>query len=440
MGKMLSRRELISAGIAFGTLFLSVRSSSPFGANERIGLGFIGTGGMGRGLMRVAMANKDVDVVAVCDVREENLAMAMKMTDEKATPYKDFRQLLERKDIDAVFIATPDHWHCIQTIAACEAGKDVYVEKPLSHNIAEGRAAVNAAKRFNRVTQHGTQQLSGAHYAAAKELINKGAIGKITRVRVWNVWNETPNGIGNPPDEDPPKGLDWDMWLGPAPYRKFNRNRCYAPGYWFMWDYSGGFMLAWAIHHIDTVHWILNVTAPKAVMSVGGKYALNDNRETPDTQDALIDYGDFYVQASVYHTNSRPIEGRGYGIAFYGTNGTLVLTREGFELIPEPGRAEPVKQGGSPLHEPHVRNFLDCVKSRQRTVAPIEFGHTSTIPLHLANIAFKVGRVVRWDAERELIIGDEEANRHICRTYRRPWGEYVERYLSPHHRPYFRME
>ncbi|MCS7253131.1 MAG: Gfo/Idh/MocA family oxidoreductase [Armatimonadota bacterium] len=431
----LSRRQFVGAG----ALFLTFRSASPFGANEKITLGFIGVGGMGQGLMSMAMANKDVAVAAVCDVKDDRLAAAVKLTDGKATPYRDFRQLLDRKDIDAVFIATPDHWHCIQTIAACEAGKDVYVEKPLSHNIAEGRAAVNAAKRFKRVTQHGTQQLSGAHYAEARDLIRKGVIGKIVRVRFWNAWNETPFGIGSPPDENPPAGVDWDMWLGPAPYRKFNRNRCNAPGYWFFWDYSGGFMLAWAIHHIDTVHWILGVTAPKTAMSVGGKYALQDNRETPDTQDGFLDYGDFYVQASVYHTNARPIEGKGYGIAFYGTNGTLVLTREGFEVIPEPGRGEPMKRGGSPQHPPHVRNFLDCVKSREQTVAPIEWGHLSTNALHLVNIAFKVGRVIRWDAEKELVIGDEEANQHLCRTYRKPWGEYVERHLAPQHRPYFRM-
>jgi predicted dehydrogenase len=410
-------------------------SKSP---NEKIVLGVIGCGGQGQFLMRVAMQNPDVVIAAVCDVMEDRLANAVKLAGGNAIPYKDFRKLLDRKDIDAVIIATPDHWHCIQVIAASEAGKDIYVEKPLGHNIAEQRAAVNAAKKFNRVVQHGTQQLSGAHYRIAKELVQSGALGKITRVRAWNVWNETPHGIGNPPDEPLPPNIDWDLWLGPAPKRPFNRNRCFAPGYWFMWDTSGGFMLSWAVHHVDTIHWIMGVTAPKTAMSVGGKYALQDNRETPDTQDAFLDYGDFYLQVSIYHTNAQPIEGSGYGIAFYGTNGTLLLTREGFRVFPEGDRMKPIEHGGSPQSEPHMRNWLDCIKTRQQPIAPIEWGHWSTNPLHLANIAFRVGRLVKWDAKQELIVGDEEANKFLCRTYRKPWGEYVRRYLAPQHRKYYR--
>lgn len=407
-------------------------------ANDRVVLGFIGTGGRGQHLMRVALSNPDVQIAAVCDVMESRLSQAVQITGGTATPYKDFRRLLERKDLDAVFVTTPDHWHCIMTIAACEAGKDVYVEKPLGHNIAEGRAAVNAAKRFNRIVQHGTQQLSGQHYAEARELIRSGALGKITHVRIWNVWNESPNGIGNPPDSEPPPDIDYDMWLGPAPKRPFNPNRCYAPGYWFQWDYSGGHMLAWAIHHIDTVHWGLGVTAPRMVVSTGGKYALKDNRTTPDTQDALLDYGDFIVQASIYHANARPIEGSWYGIAFYGTNGTMRLLREGFEVYPEGDRTRPIGRGGSPQDEPHVRNFLDCVKSRKQPNAPVEWGHLSTNAMHLANIALRTGRAVHWDAKGEKVIGDEGANRYLCRTYRKPWGQYVLRYLAPAHRKYYR--
>jgi predicted dehydrogenase len=436
----LTRRDFLKhAGTAaLGVGLTTTRASaSPLGANEKIGLGFIGTGGRGSHLMRVAMQNKDVEIAAVCDVMEDRLANAVKMTGGKAKPYKDFRKLLEQKDLDAVFIVTPDHWHCVQTIAACEAGKDVYVEKPLGQNIAEGRAAVNAAKQHHRVVQHGTQQLSGQHYAAAKELVRSGALGQITRVRIWNCWNEVPHGIGNPPDEPAPPHIDYDLWLGPAPKRPFNRNRCFAPGYWFFWDYSGGFMLSWAIHHVDTVHWILGTTAPKSVASVGGKYALQDNRDTPDTQDGFLDYGDFYMQASIYHTNSRPIEGSDYGIVFYGVNGTMLLHRGGFQVFPEGDRMKPIQHGGSAQDEPHVRNFLDCVKSRQQPIAPLEWGHWSTNAMHLVNIAFRCLRVVRWDAKKELCLGDEDANKLLCRSYRAPWGQYVRRYLSPEHRRYF---
>lgn len=452
MNKEIGRRDFLKGALAtaaladiLGSRWLDLKeelaaqqqptqpSKSP---NEKIVLGVIGCGGMGSGLMGMAMSNPDVVIAAVCDAMDDRLANAVKATGGKAIAYKDFRKLLERKDIDGVIIATPDHWHCIQTIAACEAGKDVYVEKPLGHNIAEQRAAVNAAKKFNRIVQHGTQQLSGEHYRVAKELIRSGALGQITRVRVWNVWNETPHGIGNPPDEPPPPHIDWDLWLGPAPKRPFNRNRCFNVGY-FWWDYSGGFMLAWGIHHVDTVHWVLGITEPKSAMSVGGKFVLQDNRETPDTQDALIDYGDFYLQASVYHTNARAIEGSGYGIAFYGTNGTMLLTREGFHVFPEGDRMKPIEYGTSPQHPPHVRNWLDCIKSRQQPVAPIDWAHLSNIPLHLANISLRVGRAVKWDAKQERCIGDEEANRYLCRVYRKPWGEYVRRYLAPIHRKYF---
>ncbi len=407
-------------------------------ANDKVILGFIGTGGRGQHLMRVAMANPDVEIAAVCDVMQSRLNQAVNLTGGKATPYTDFRRLLERKDLDAVFVTTPDHWHCIMTIIACEAGKDVYVEKPLGHNVAEGRSAVNAAKRFNRIVQHGTQQLSGQHYAEARELIRSGALGKITHIRIWNVWNEAPEGIGNPPDSEPPPDIDYDMWLGPAPKRPFNPNRCYAPGYWFQWDYSGGHMLAWAIHHIDTVHWIMGVTAPRMVVSTGGKYALKDNRTTPDTQDALLDYGDFIVHACVHHANAHPVEGSGYGIAFYGTNGTMRLLREGFVIWPEGDRTRPVERGGSPQDEPHIRNFLDCVKSRKQPIAPIEWGHLSTNAMHLANIALRTQRAVHWDARQEKVLRDEQANRYLCRTYRRPWGQYVLRYLSPAHKPYYK--
>ncbi|MBI4325731.1 MAG: Gfo/Idh/MocA family oxidoreductase [Chloroflexi bacterium] len=407
-------------------------------STDKIRLGWIGTGGRGSHLMTLAMQNPDVQIAAVCDPSDDRLKRALELTDQKAKPYKDFRQVLERQDIDAVFITSPDHWHCIQTIAACEAGKDVYVEKPISHNIAEGRAAVNAAQKHNRIVQVGTQQLSGQHYAASKELIRSGALGKITRVRVWNVWNEAPQGIGNPPDEPVPPGLDYDLWLGPAPQRPYNRNRFSTPGYWYMWDYSGGYMLAWTIHHVDTAHWTLGLGAPKLVMSVGGKYALEDNRDAPDTQDALIDYGNLYIQATVYHSNARPIEGRDYGIAYYGTNGTLRITRDGFEVFPEGGpgseRTKAIQHGGSAQEEPHIRNFLDCVKSRKQPHAPLAAGHLTTNPLHLANMSLRTGRAMQWDAANELVIGDEEANRRfLCRAYRKPWGEYVKRHLSPVH-------
>jgi len=429
----LTRREMLQrSGAAAAAL-----GARPMAA-DRIRLGFIGCGSRGSYLMGVALANPDVEVTAVCDVVESRLADAVKRAGGKAAPYKDFRRLLESKQVDAVFITTPDHWHCIQVIAAAEAGKDIYVEKPLGHNIAEQRAAVNAVEKHGRVAQIGTQQVSGKHYQDAKALLKSGELGTITRVRAWNVWNEVPDGIGSPPDGPPPPGVDYDMWLGPAPKRPFNANRFNQPGYWFQWDYSGGFMLSWTIHHVDTAMWALGLNAPKSAMSMGGKYALKDNRETPDTQDVMLDYGNLYLQASIYHTSAHAVEGSGYGIAFYGTKGTLWLVREGFEVYPEAGRMKKRESPGSAQDEPHIRNFLDCVKSRGTTNSPILGGHLSAVPLHLGNLSYKTGRAMRWNPDRELIIGDEEANRRLCRTYRAPWGAYVQRYLSSSHKPYYR--
>jgi predicted dehydrogenase/type 1 glutamine amidotransferase len=436
------------AGLAFPESILAQKEGSARpGPNDRIGIGVIGCGGRGRHLMNICKRFPDVDIVAVCDVDNSRLSEAVKAAGGKAAAYKDFRLLLENKDVDAVIVATPDHWHAICTVVACEMGKDVYVEKPLSHNIAEGRAMVNAARKHGRIVQMGTQQRSGAHYLAANELIRSGAIGKISHIRVWNVWNQSEGGtgsgrnagIGNPPDGDPPPGVDYDMWLGPAPVRPFNPNRFHG-NFYFFWDYSGGFMLAWTIHHIDSVHFATGNEVPISACSFGGKFVLEDNRETPDTQDAILEYPGYTLLATVHHANARPIEGRDYGIAFYGTRGTLVITREGFEVFPEAGRMQPMKMGGSEQDGPHVQNFLECIRSRKMPVADVETSHRSTVACHLANIAFRVKRVVRWDPERELIIGDEEANEFISRTYRRPWGQYLKPYIAQQHLKYFREE
>jgi predicted dehydrogenase len=439
-GPAATRREFIGrAGAAAASLSAAVHARAQ-GANDRIRLALLGAGGRGTHHMRTATANPDVDLVAVCDASDNTAKHVAGLAGGRADTTQDFRRVLDRKDVDAVVIATPDHWHCPMAILAFEAGKDAYVEKPLGHNIAEGRAAVNAAARHKRVAQFGTQQLSGEHYAAARELVRSGALGRVTRVRVWNVWNEVPDGMGRSPDGPPPDGLDFDLWLGPAPKRPYNREFVYGrgSGHTFFWDVSGGYMLAWAVHHIDTVHWILGRTAPRSAFSTGGKFLLTDIRDTPDTQDALLDYGDFYLQASIVHTSARGIEASNYGIAFYGSNGTLRLLREGYEVYPEGDRMPASRSRGSLQDEPHMRNFLDCVKSRNETVAPLAWGHQSTNPLHLANISYKVGRSVRWDAEKELIAGDTEANRHLSRTYRAPWGRVVERYLAEAHKPYYR--
>lgn len=423
------------------------------GPNDRIVAGFIGTGGMGRSNLRDFLLMKDVEVAAVCDVWEHSRAQAVKMTDGKARSFSDFRHVLELKELDVIVVSTPDHWHALPTILACQAGKDVYVEKPLAHNIYEGRKMVEAAKKNNRIVQMGTQQRSGKHYQEAVELIRKGKIGRISRVATWNFGNESPRGIGNFPDSDPPPGLDWDMYLGPAPKVPFNPSRFIWHFRWF-WDYAGGMMTDWGAHHVDVVHWAMDVKAPLSVSAAGGKYYIQDNRETPDTLEVLFEYPGFVLTYSHRSLNGRGLEGRGYGIVFYGSDGTLVLDRSGYEIFPETmlrdeegmppfenemrnaarptepwersrkmrvGRTQFVQGEGSEQHISHVRNFLDCVKSRRQPNSDVETGHDSTSACHLGNIALRSGRKIRWDAEREQVMGDSEANQLVRREYRSPW-------------------
>lgn len=453
----LSRRQFVASSSAALAASQIATGENP-SANDRLIGALIGSGGMGRANLRDFLRMKDVHIAAICDVWEHNRNVGIEMTASqpkgKAEGYSDFRRILDRKDIDFVIVATPDHWHAIPTVMACSAGKDVYVEKPLSHNIYEGRQMVNAARENKRIVQMGTQQRSGAHYQAAVKLIREGKIGRISRVAAWNHENESPNGIGNPPDTTPPAGLDWDFYLGPAPKAAFNPNRFIGTFRWF-WDYSGGKMTDWGTHHLDIVQWAMNVTAPVSVCAFGGNYVLNDNRETPDTLEAVLEYPNFIATYSNRVGNSRDPVMWGYGIEFYGTDGTLFIDRGGFQIFPErngqfeeptplyisqikeaENRSEPtwksttqIKTGrvsslegdGSEQHIAHVRNFLDCVKSREKPVSDVETGHYSTTATHLCNISLRVGRRIYWDSEKEAVIQDKEANTLVKREFREPW-------------------
>lgn len=455
----MNRRTFVqstAAGLATSPALAGSRRG-PLRANEAIVAGFIGVGGMGRSNLRDFLLMDDVTVGAVCDLWDHNRELALRMTERqaggKARGYSDFRQVLDLQDVDVVVISTPDHWHAIPALLACQAGKDVYVEKPLAHTIYEGRKMVEAARTNGRIVQVGTQQRSGDHYQEAVRLIREGRIGKISRVAAWNFDNDSPQGIGNPPDGDPPAGLDWDTYLGPAPKVPFNPNRFIGTFRWF-WDYSGGKITDWGTHHIDIVHWAMDVKAPLSVLAVGGKYVLQDNRQTPDTLEVVYEYPDFILTYSNRVCNGRSAAGRGYGIEFYGTDATLFIDRSGFEIFPEVqgrtesplppylaqlkrggqsettwkstsrqdrGRTEYLRSSGSEQHVAHVRNFLDCVKSRRQPVSDVETGHYSTTAPHLANISLHVGRRVYWDAEKEQVVGDEKANRLVTKEYRAPW-------------------
>lgn len=409
-----------------GTPFDAASYARISGANDRFFLGLIGCGGRGQDLMKHFVKQRAV-FSRVCDPDESRMQQARTITEGGAETARDFRKVLESKEIDGVVVATPDHWHALPAILACDAGKDVYVEKPLAYSVAEGRAMVEAARRTGRIVQIGAQQRAGEHYRRAVELIQQGSLGKITRARVWNVWNNTLGSgggrwgeIGNPPDSDPPPGVDYDLWLGPAPKRSFNPNRFHWNSVYY-WDYAGGMITGWGVHHIDIVHWALGQDAPLAVAASGGKYVLTDSRETPDTLDAFFDYPGFTLQASFHHVNAHPIEGRDYGVAFYGTNGTMLLTREGYEIWPEGDKGQALKGEGSTQDGPFQKEFIENCKNRRKPFADVGTGHRSSVPVLLANIAYKTGRKLKWDANQEHFADDAQADTFLKREYRKPW-------------------
>lgn len=393
-------------------------------------------GRRGRGVMRTALRNPETEVVAISEVYEPNIELALKMA-PAVKVYRDFRDLLAANDIDAVCIITPDHWHAYMTIEACKAGKDVYVEKPVSVTVHEGRMMVKAARKYKRIVQVGTQQRSGKHFEKAVEIVRSGKLGDISFVRTWNYGNEFPEGIGNPPDTDPPDDLDWDMWLGPAPKRAFNKNRFgYNPNHysyfrWF-WDYAGGMMTDWGVHLLDIVLWAMDEKGPRVITTVGGKYALQDNRETPDTIQATYEFPGF---ACVYENrvaNAQSMWDQGYGILFHGTEGTLFLDRSGWEIIPETRpiaagsrqrRARLIGEIGVRENETttdHWADFIESMKTRKPPRSDIENGHRSTATCLLANVSLRSRQRIEWNPETETT-DNKEALTYLRREYRPPW-------------------
>lgn len=446
----LNRRHFLQASAA-GLTALS--ASRVIGANDRIGVGLIGFGLIGRFHLAAIKQQPDAQIAAVCDVHRGRVEEAVAMAGNSPARYGDFRGLLDDKNIDAVYVATPDHWHALMTMMACAAGKDVYVEKPLTLFVREGRWMLDVARRTKRVVQVGTQNRSGPPFQHARELIRQGKLGQIVSAANNNSRNVMP-GFGNPPDGDPPPELDYDMFLGPAPKRRYNPNRSVYHFRWF-WDYSGGQATNLGQHSLDLVHWMLGVKAPKSVYSAGGRWFLKDNGEVPDTQDVIIEYPGLNVTCQYREaTAGRGGLGMG-GLTFYGTYGCLPISRSGFELSPDPkvnpnnvvagilgvkGHpaggpqlepeekglfwTEPVKdESGDAIQDyaRHTRNFLDCVKSRAEPLSDLQSGHEVATVCHLSNISLRTGRKLTWNAEKEEIVGDPEANAMLVRPYRKPW-------------------
>src|SRR5437588_6162214 len=427
---MTERREFLKGATA--ALTTQIFTGAVKGANDRISVAVIGMGRMGMANLGVAMKQPNVEIAAVCDVYQPHLEKAVAATARGASGraargVTDFRDILHDKSIDVVCIATPDHWHAYMTVEACKNGKDVYVEKPIAVAVEEGRKMVQAARKYNRVVQAGTMQRSGDHFQKACEIVRSGQLGKISFVRTWNYSNTKEEGIGNPPDGAPIAGLDWEMWLGPAPEHAFNANRfgvdpkAFSHFRW-LWDYAGGMMTDWGIHLLDIVQMAFDEAAPTSITALGGKYFIKDNRDTPDTLQVTYEYPGFIATYENRLGNANSMFGRGYGILFHGSKGTMFVDRSRYDIYPEGGstlQAVEVKSSNN-SNMAHWANFLDCVKTRQRPISDIEIGQRSTTTALLGNVSLRSKLRIDWDSKTETT-PQSAARKYLHREYRKPW-------------------
>lgn len=451
INRSITRRTFIKTTTAATVGMTALSARRVLGANERVNVGIIGVGLIGRIQARAFAQQPDVQITGISETYQPRMELGVELSGGKAKRFPDFRKMLENKEIDAVVVATPDHWHGLQTMLACAAGKDVYVEKPFCHFIQEGRWMVEVARRNKRVIQVGTQNRSGPTFERARQLLQGGAIGEIVSIQA-NFFRNLMPGLGYPPDGNPPENFDWEMFNGPARERPYNPLRGIYNFRWF-WDTSGGQVTNLGQHSLDVVHWFTGVNAPKSVFSAGGRFFLKDICETPDTQDIIIEYPGFQAVCQ-YREATAGKKGVGMGgLVFFGTKGSMCIDRSGFEISADE-KQHPINTfasiiGGHPVGGPqrieepadqlwtepvldqtgdapgdyvrHVRNFVDCVKSRKEPAVTAETGHRVATVCHLANISLKTGRKLNWDADKELIKDDPDANKMMVLEYRKPW-------------------
>jgi predicted dehydrogenase len=418
--------ETAAAGVtaaAFGARS-HARQAAP---SDQIVLGMIGVGGMGLGRLSQFIKQPDVRIGAICDVDRRHVDRAV-MGVEKFAGYKpksfgDFRLLLEDRAIDAVAIVTPDHWHAIPTVRAFEAGKDVFVEKPLSYSVAEGRAMADASLEFKRVSQMGNHIHNDLpNYRRVVEIVQSGKLGRITHVNCWRTARIQAHTTENPPAKPPE--LDYDFWLGPAPSRPYDPFRAHFTFRHF-WDYSGGTFIDFWCHIVDVAVWALDLTAPRSVSAIGGRLFLQDPTETPDTLEAVLDYPNLIFRFSF---RPAPLPGFAHmgdiGCLFEGTEASLVANYQSHEIwvkgkkvddFPRPAQTIPDSPG-------HLREFLDAIKARNvETTCNVRYGHRVTKPGLLSNIAYRTGRRLQWDDAKEQFVDDKDADRYLSRKFRKPY-------------------
>jgi predicted dehydrogenase len=427
----LNRRTfLLSPG-----LFTAAQASGFQGANDRLRFAVVGVRGRGRDHIECVSKLPGASVAAVCDIDQANLERAQAYSEKlgagKPRGYADLRKLLDDRSIDAVAIATPNHWHALATIWACRAGKDVYVEKPVSHNLWEGRKMVEAARKYGRIVQAGMQSRSIAHKRRAIERLREGAIGRVYMAR--GICFKRRTSIGRGPDGPVPKGVEYDLWLGPAPQRPFNPNRFHYNWHWY-WDYGNGDIGNQGVHEMDIARWGLNVEGlPTRVFSDGGKYVYDDDQETPNTQHASFAYGGlrlvFEVRGLLSNgEGSIEFDGSNYiGNIFYGSEGFLCVDSKGYQIYlgDKAVKSEEMKAQEPRIWDtsPHFANFAAAVRSRKHTDlnADILEGHLSAGLCHLANVSYRVGRSLRFDRAAETFGKEADANALLTRNYRAPY-------------------
>ncbi|HEV3162928.1 MAG TPA: Gfo/Idh/MocA family oxidoreductase [Isosphaeraceae bacterium] len=429
----LTRRDFAKASVAAGAVLSVPNVLAAAKASKKYKTALVGTGWWGMNILREAIRSDECETVAMCDVDDNQLEPALsevgKLTSDTPKRYKDFRELLEREKPEIVIVATPDHWHPLIAIAAVKSGAHVYVEKPIGHTVYEGRAMVKAARDTNKVMQVGTHRRVSPHNVSGRQFLRDGKAGKIGMVRAFVHYT---GGAGRPtPDSDPPKGLDWDMWCGPAPLHAFNR-RMHPKGFRSFLDYANGQLGDWGIHWMDQIRWVMDEKYPKHIYSTGGRHIVRDNTTSPDTQVASFEFEPFTAvwEHRLYAGNNaeKTHPDQAVGCYFYGTEGTFHMGwLDGWTFYPANSKKAVIHQDAQ-LHEPDQQNirelfadFLSCIKSGKRPISDIEEGYRSTNMSLLAMLSLKLGRSLEWDGEKQVIVGDDDANKLLQREYRKPW-------------------
>tara|TARA_B100001113_G_scaffold337051_1_gene317875 strand:- start:536 stop:1903 length:1368 start_codon:yes stop_codon:yes gene_type:complete len=448
--KFIKQSVLSTAGLSIGNkVFSAPFSQKVLGSNNKIRVGFIGLGNRGSQLLNWFMQNDDVEIAAFCDVYEPFISRDRSLVSKKylemgkvpkmneslssnVKRYKDYRELLAQKDIDAVCISTPDHWHALQTIHSFEAGKHVYVEKPLTITIQEGREMINAQKKYGKVCAVGLNRRGSPIYQELVKKVQEGVIGKVTTARAQRTSNMFPNGIGTLKPAAPPKDFDWNMWLGPRDFRPYQYNM--APYFFRWWKEYSSQMGNWGVHYLDVIRWMMGESAPIAITANGGKYAVKDDRNIPDTMEVLFEMpSKAIIKFSIHEANGGGGI-KGGEVELNGSKGNLLASQEGYEITPSrsgqfqswdklvaPSEKKLYGLGSNDSTFNLIRNFLDCIVSGQEPVCTLEEGHRSTCFAHLANISLELRQRIEWDPIKEKITNNEKANDFLHYEYRAPW-------------------